>query len=65
MQLIEERLQPGGIFLFNHLSLTKKDKALAKTYYEDIFLPFYPKATYMDVHSNYVLLNDQKFLSTS
>lgn len=62
LEQIEARLRPNGIFLFNHLALTKKDKAIATDYYTKVFLPFFPKATYIDASSNYVFLNHERFL---
>lgn len=65
LQLIENRLSPNGIFLFNHLALTAKDKQLATEYFKDTFLPFFPNASYIDTRSNYVLINNRAFLKTT
>ncbi|GAB5555040.1 MAG: hypothetical protein Sapg2KO_46310 [Saprospiraceae bacterium] len=65
LEQIEARLRPGGILLFNHLALTKEDKRIATDYYTQIFLPYFPKATYIDAASNYVFLNHERFLDRS
>lgn len=62
LQQIASKLQPDGIFLFNHLALTSRDKKLALDYYHDVLLPFFPQATYIDADSNYVFLNHKRFL---
>jgi spermidine synthase len=62
LELIRERLRPNGIFLFNHLSLTAKDKEVATGYFKEVFLPFFPNASYINTKSNYVLVNDRAFL---
>ncbi|MEM6378295.1 MAG: fused MFS/spermidine synthase [Bacteroidota bacterium] len=63
LEQIQARLNPDGIFLFNHLALTKKDKKLATDYFTNVFRPFFPNATYIDADSNYVFLNHSRFLT--
>ena len=63
LEQIKARLNPSGIFLFNHLALTQKDKQMATEYYTRVFLPFFPNATYIDADSNYVFLNHNRFLA--
>lgn len=59
---IQQRLRPNGIFLYNHLAVTNKDRQSAFQYFREVFRPFYPKGTYIDARSNFIFLNDQEFL---
>jgi spermidine synthase len=60
---IQRRLRPDGIFLYNHLSVTDKDQQEAFLYFREVFQPFFPKGTYIDTRSNFIFLNDDRFLT--
>lgn len=59
---IKDHLRPDGIFLFNHLAVTNKDRQEAFQYFRDVFRPFFPKGTYIDTRSNFIFLNEERFL---
>lgn len=59
---LQAHLKKEGILLFNHLALTSHDKKEAQAYFEEIFIKVFPNASIIDTRSNYVLLNDSKFL---
>lgn len=61
---IQRHLRPDGIFLYNHLSVTDKDQQEAFLYFREVFQPFFPKGTYIDTHTNFIFLNDDRFLTT-
>lgn len=62
LEAIQRHLHPDGIFLFNHLALTDKDRQEAFLYFREVFRPFFPKGTYIDTRSNFIFLNDERFL---
>ena len=61
LDLIKARLKPDGIFLFNHLATTAQDKAIAKSYFHEIFTRAFPKGAIISTQHNYVMLNDVNF----
>ena len=62
LRLVRKSLRDDGIFLFNRLSQKKSDIRDSRAYLEDIFLPEFNDGTYIDVHGNYILINDRRFL---
>ncbi|MCH2081008.1 MAG: fused MFS/spermidine synthase [Saprospiraceae bacterium] len=57
LEALKARLSPNGILMFNCLSVNAKDKELTKAFFENIFARVFPEATYLDVKSNWILLN--------
>ena len=62
LETIKEKLNPDGIFLFNHLATTAQDKDIAKKYFHEIFTQAFPEGAIVSTKHNYVMLNDSKFL---
>ena len=62
LEALKDSLSPHGILLFNHLALTKEDRQLAAQYFNETFLKVFPNGSYIDAHSNYVLINDRQFM---
>ena len=60
---LKVHLSTDGLLLFNHLALTSNDKREAQQYFDEVFLKIFPQGTIIDTRSNYVMLNDGKFLS--
>jgi spermidine synthase len=57
LEALKARLSPNGILMYNCLSANAKDKELTKTFFENAFAKVFPEATYLDVKSNWILLN--------
>jgi len=57
LEQIKECLRPDGWLLYNRLSLTKEDEEKSRTFFEQTFRKVFPQATYLDVNTNWVLLN--------
>ena len=48
---------PNGLLLYNRLSLTEGDRENTLTFYKDRFKSVFPQATYLDVQTNFMLIN--------
>lgn len=59
---LKESLAPGGVLLFNRLSKTGVEKQDTDQYFNDIFLPVFPEATYVAVKGNRVLVSRRDVL---
>lgn len=59
---LKSMLNPKGLLLFNRLAATAKDKKDSQQFFEESFLPVFPKGAYMDVGGNYILVNDGGWL---
>jgi spermidine synthase len=59
---LDEILSPGGVIIYNHLAMTKKDEAISRRYFEDVWLPHYNKGTALLIKGNRMMLNDSGFL---
>lgn len=57
LQNLRERLAPGGLLLYNRLSLTPEDQKETLRFYHERFKKVFPQGTYLDVNTNYMLLN--------
>lgn len=53
---------PEGVILYNCFALEQEDRRKAKNLFEQRFLPVFPNATYLDVRTNWILVNEKKFL---
>ncbi len=56
---LRDLLLPDGLLLFNRLAATPKDIQKTKDYFENTFRNVFPQATYLDVHGNWMLLNQK------
>lgn len=50
-------LSPNGLLLYNRLSLTPDDQEETLRFYHERFKQVFPQGTYLDVNTNYMLLN--------
>lgn len=57
LEQLKAILHPQGILLYNRLSLTDRDVAKTKQFFETTFLSVFPQGTYLDVQTNWVLMN--------
>lgn len=62
LEQLKNLLHPQGILLYNRLSLTKSDKTKTKQFFENDFLSVFPQGAYLDVKSNWILLNEKQVL---
>jgi spermidine synthase len=53
---------PDGLILFNCFALETADQIKAQALFEERFARVFPGATYLDVKTNWILINDKKFL---
>jgi spermidine synthase len=56
---IDEILCENGTILFNHLSMTSKDKVEANVYLKNVFLPHYINGMGLPVLGNTMMINDK------
>lgn len=55
-------LQPDGLLLFNCFSLELSDRRKAQNVFQDVFLPQFPEATYLDTGTNWILVSRKNSL---
>lgn len=55
-------LKDNGILLYNRLAFTEGDIKSSKQFFKNIFHPVFEQACHMDVHRNWMLLNDKQHL---
>lgn len=54
---IKSLLTPKGLFLYNRLALTMKDREKSQAFFDDVFLPVFPKGKKLKVGRNWMLVN--------
>ena len=59
---LSEMLDSEGALLFNTLALTDQNKEEANAFFEEKFIKVFPNAIKLEVHLNYMLLSDKKWL---
>jgi len=59
---LSEMLDSEGALLLNTLALTDQNKAEANNFFENKFKKIFPNAIKLQVHLNYMLLSDKKWL---
>ena len=57
LQAIKSLLNKDGIILYNRLAQTKADKRASSVFYQEQFLPVFPKGRYIDVNGNWMFTN--------
>ena len=57
LENVKSCLAPNGWLLYNRLSLTREDEEKTRAFFEGPFRSVFPQATYLDVQSNWILLN--------
>lgn len=64
LEHLRERLAPSGLLLYNLLVANKTDQLKAERFLQEKFLPIFPTATHLQIDTNWILINDQRFLPT-
>ncbi len=62
MEELQRVMAPGGILIFNCFAMESEDRRRAQRVFENRFLPVFPEGTFLDVGTNWMLINDRKFL---
>jgi predicted membrane-bound spermidine synthase len=61
LKLLQSKLKPGGVILYNRLSLTKEDKAESSQFFET-FRTVFPDALKLVVKDNWMFISDKRFI---
>ncbi len=62
LSILDEVLTEDGIILFNHLSMTNKDKSKMEAYKNAVFMPHYPEGIALDIIGNTMMINRKDVL---
>ena len=62
LEQVKSLLHPNGLLLYNRLAYLDNDVEKSKQFYKEQFQPVFPKGTYMALESNWMLVNDEKWL---
>lgn len=57
---LKNRLTSGGVLMYNCLARTGDDIMHSRTFLHEQFLPVFPGGGYLDVHGNWILINDMR-----
>lgn len=57
LRFLEQALADQGVLLYNRLSLTPDDREETLQFYTQCFKTVFPRGTYLDVQTNFMLLN--------
>lgn len=60
---LKNLLSPTGTLMYNRLALTDRDQVLSKRFFDTAFKEVFSDGYLMDVGSNYILMNNQQYLS--
>ena len=63
VELLRDRLRPGGALVYNRLASSIPDRNAARAYYEETFAPAFTEPRLFDSGGNYLLVNDGRFLT--
>ncbi len=58
LQQLKSALAPKGVLLFNRLYFFEKDKKNTEIYFKTVFKKVFPKARYLDINGNWILINE-------
>lgn len=58
IELVQQKLNPGGCLLYNMLGDYQSDKMNAEKYHKDIFSKVFPASTLFHTGTNYILISD-------
>ena len=64
LESLKACLHPEGFLLYNRLSVTDKDLSKTRMFYQDVFQTVFSDSAYLDVHSNWILINKKKALKS-
>jgi spermidine synthase len=64
LSILDEILTEDGIILFNHLSMTGKDKSKMEAYRDAVFIPHYPEGVALDIIGNTMMINREEVLKS-
>ena len=64
LEALRDALNPGGILLFNRLAAQKSDVQRTEVFFQNQFLPVFPKGIHLDVGGNWMLINDKDILKS-
>lgn len=62
LEQLRKLLNPGGLLLFNVLALRRQDLKKAEHFFSKVFKEVFPNGTFIEVESNWVLLNERSML---
>ncbi len=57
---IKSLLNPGGLFLYNRLALTMKDREKSQAFFDKVFLKVFPESQKLKVGRNWMLVDKNK-----
>lgn len=59
LHLAKAKLRPGGVLLYNRLTMEKGLATATQTFYEHTFLPIFPDGYYVDTTGNWILVGEK------
>ena len=62
LEKLKSLISPGGLLMFNCLSMTPKDKTGSQSFFDSKFMNVFPQAALLDVKGNYILVSNKYFL---
>jgi len=62
LKSLQKLLNIDGLILFNSLAYTEKDRRLSSIFYKSKFKKVFPSGHLLDVHENYMLFSQTKYL---
>lgn len=62
LEKLRDLLTEDGILMYNRLSADSSDTKRTRWFYENEFLPVFPSGTYLDVKTNWILMNGTEYL---
>ncbi len=57
LEALQNLLSDNGLLLYNRLTAQPGDQRATTVFFEDVFKKTFPKATFLDVHGNWMLKN--------
>jgi spermidine synthase len=64
LEKLKNILAPNGLLLYNVLSARKMDRFRTERFYKDQFLKAFPDGAYLEIGSNWILINQKDYLLT-
>ncbi len=62
LQQLQRLLTPTGLLMYNRLALSKLDVKKSRKFYDDKFKKAFPKASFLEVKGNWMLLSNSDYL---
>ncbi len=64
LEQLKTALAPGGVLLYNRMTVFEKNKVQTKAFFDHVFLPVFPDGIHLEVRNNWILISSKHVLKS-